>query len=102
MPSDVSYGEICFAKLKDFTFLSRNLLGRYSKDVNFKILSIFLACGPQYSYQKCHQICSTVKFAEQNSRFNLSQILSRNLYGRDKFLQRQRRVTDGNSSNNVV
>jgi hypothetical protein len=30
---------------------------------------IFLVFGPQYSYQKCHQISFTVKFAEQNSRF---------------------------------
>jgi hypothetical protein len=30
---------------------------------NFKILSIFLVSGPQYSYQKYHQICSTGKFA---------------------------------------
>jgi hypothetical protein len=34
---------------------------------NSKIVSIF--SGPQYSYQKWHQVCSTVKFAEQNSRF---------------------------------
>jgi hypothetical protein len=32
-------------------------------------LVFFLVPGPQYSYQKCHQICSTGKFAEQNSRF---------------------------------
>jgi hypothetical protein len=36
---------------------------------NFKILSIFLVSGPQYSNQKWHQVCTTVKFAEQNLRF---------------------------------
>jgi hypothetical protein len=36
MPSDVSYGEICFTNVKDFTFLSRNLYGRYPKDSKFQ------------------------------------------------------------------
>jgi hypothetical protein len=36
---------------------------------NFKTLSIFLVSEPQYNYQKLHQICYTVKFAEQNSWF---------------------------------
>jgi hypothetical protein len=36
---------------------------------NFKILSIFEVPGPQYSYQKCRQMCSRVKFASPNSRF---------------------------------
>jgi hypothetical protein len=34
-----------------------------------KFWVIFMVSGPKYSYQKCHQISSTVKFAEQNSRF---------------------------------
>jgi hypothetical protein len=34
--------------------------------LNFKIMSIF--SGSKYSYQKYHQICSTVKFAKSNSR----------------------------------
>jgi hypothetical protein len=33
---------------------------------NFKILSIFLVSGTYNSYQICHQICSRVKFVEQN------------------------------------
>jgi hypothetical protein len=37
-----------------------------------KFWLFFLVFGPQYSYQKWHQVCSTVKFAEQNLRFNLS------------------------------
>jgi hypothetical protein len=40
---------------------------------SFKILSVYFFPGPRYSYQKWLQSCSTVKFAEQNSRFNLSQ-----------------------------
>jgi hypothetical protein len=37
---------------------------------NFKILSIFFKIpGPQYSYQKCRQMCSRMKFASPNSRF---------------------------------
>jgi hypothetical protein len=35
---------------------------------NFKILSIFLALGPQNSYPKCRQMCPTVKFALPNSK----------------------------------
>jgi uncharacterized membrane protein len=34
-----------------------------------KFWVFFLVLEPQYSYQKWHQVCSTVKFAEQNSRF---------------------------------
>jgi hypothetical protein len=37
--------------------------------LNFKILSIFLVTGPQNKCQKSHQICSTGKFVQQNSRF---------------------------------
>jgi hypothetical protein len=44
---------------------------------NFGIWSIFLVSGTQYNYQKCHQICSTLEFAEQNSRN-----FSRNLFER--------------------
>jgi hypothetical protein len=36
---------------------------------NFKIVSFFLVPGPHYSYQMWHQICYTVKFIQQNSRF---------------------------------
>jgi hypothetical protein len=37
---------------------------------NFEILSIFSgSSGFQYSFQKWHQVCPTVKFAEQNSMF---------------------------------
>jgi hypothetical protein len=39
---------------------------------NFKFRVFFLVPGPQYSSQKYHQICSTGKFAEQNSSFNPS------------------------------
>jgi hypothetical protein len=47
---------------------------------SFKFLSSFsIVFGPQNSCQKCHQICSMVKFAEQNSSFIL---FSRNLYRR--------------------
>jgi hypothetical protein len=34
-----------------------------------KFWVFFLVSRPQYSYLNWHQVCSTVKFAEQNSRF---------------------------------
>jgi hypothetical protein len=118
MASGLFYGEICWTKLKVFTlllplgcqiskvwvfflgsgplysyknwhqilstvkfaeqnsrflpFLGGICMGGTLWMSNFKILSIFLVPGPQYNYQKWHQVCSTVKFAEQNLRFNLS------------------------------
>jgi hypothetical protein len=45
LPSDLFFGEICLTKLKDFTFLSRNLYGRYPKDdklQNFEYFFWFL------------------------------------------------------------
>jgi hypothetical protein len=53
-------------------FLAVICMGGTLRMSNFKILSIFMISEPQYSYQKCHLIWSTTKFAEQNSRFNLS------------------------------
>jgi hypothetical protein len=36
---------------------------------NFKPLVFFLVSETFYSYQKCRQICSSVKFALKKSRF---------------------------------
>jgi hypothetical protein len=36
LPSDFFFGEIRLTKLKDFTFLSWNLYGRYPKDVKIQ------------------------------------------------------------------
>jgi hypothetical protein len=52
-------------KTQGLTLLSRNLCGTL-RISNFKILSILLVSGTYNSYQKCHQICSKVKFVEQN------------------------------------
>jgi hypothetical protein len=47
-------------------FLGGICMGGTLRMSSFKILSIFLVPEPQYSYRKCHQICSMVKFVEQN------------------------------------
>jgi hypothetical protein len=55
----------------------------------------FLVSGPQYSYQKCHQIFYTVKFAEKTQGLAF---LSRNLYGKypkDSKFQNSRVHQDG-------
>jgi hypothetical protein len=57
---------------RSLLFLGRICMGSTLRMSNFKILSILLVPGPQYSYQKWHQVCSTVKFAQQNLRFNPS------------------------------
>jgi hypothetical protein len=48
------------------------LYGRYFKDVKFQNSEYFyLVFRPQYSYLKCHKMCSRLEFASQNSRFLL-------------------------------
>jgi hypothetical protein len=60
-------------------FLVGLCMGDTLRMSNFKTVCIcFGSWTPKY-YQKWHQICSTVKFVEQNFHFP---ILSRNLYGR--------------------
>jgi hypothetical protein len=53
-------------KTQGLILLSRNVYGRYPRNpyyVKFqKSECFFLIFGPQYSYQKCYRICSTVKF----------------------------------------
>jgi hypothetical protein len=66
MSSDVLYGEISLTKLKVDLFLVGICVGGTLRMPNFKILSIFSGFGTYKSYQKCHQICSRVKFVEQN------------------------------------
>jgi hypothetical protein len=54
--------DISLTKLKVQPLLVGICMGGTLRMSNFKNLSIFLTFGPQYSYQICHRICSTVKF----------------------------------------
>jgi hypothetical protein len=76
LPSDLFYGEICSTKFKILPFLDGICMGGTLRMSNFKILSIFLGFWT-YSYQKCRQKCSKVKFATKFKDFTF---LSRKLY----------------------
>jgi hypothetical protein len=75
------YGEICLKNSWFLPFFGGICMRGTFRMSNLKMFCIFLVSGPQYSYQKWHHICSTVKFSEQNSRF-LVTFLRWKLYGR--------------------
>jgi hypothetical protein len=56
-------------KTQVLTLLCRNLYGGTLSMSNFKILGSFFVPGPQYIYQRCHQIYSSVKFVNKTCMF---------------------------------